>query len=277
LFPFADAGLSRRLERTEATGNARFVEARASLFPQLGATWVEVAGAYAMYDGPASPLTQTFCLGLFQALEADHLQALETFFQSRGAAVAHEVSPLAGADLAARLNRRGYVCSEFTSVMYRPIGAGAINGRSAGGSVAARLALAAEEETWTGTAAEGWSEFPELEGFMADVGRVTFNTRGTFPFLAEAGGHAIAAGALTIHEGVALLAGASTRPGARGQGAQSALLEARLRYAVEKGCDLAMMAAQPGSASQRNAERNGFRIAYTRAKWELRAGTGAAR
>jgi len=30
-----------------------------------------------------------------------------------------------------------------------------------------------------------------------------------------------------------------------------------------------MMVAAPGSASQRNAERNGFRVAYTRTKWQL--------
>jgi len=34
-----------------------------------------------------------------------------------------------------------------------------------------------------------------------------------------------------------------------------------------------MMCAAPGSASQRNAERQGFRIAYTRTKWQR---TGAA-
>jgi hypothetical protein len=37
------------------------------------------------------------------------------------------------------------------------------------------------------------------------------------------------------------------------------------------GCDLAMMVTLPGSDSQRNAERNGFQIAYTRMKWELSA------
>jgi hypothetical protein len=42
-----------------------------------------------------------------------------------------------------------------------------------------------------------------------------------------------------------------------------------LRYAAEQGCDLAMMCAAPGSASQRNAERQGFRIAYTRITWGL--------
>jgi len=31
------------------------------------------------------------------------------------------------------------------------------------------------------------------------------------------------------------------------------------------------MGALPGSGSQRNAERHGFRIAYTRTKWQLQA------
>ncbi|HVJ93760.1 MAG TPA: hypothetical protein VM580_28350 [Labilithrix sp.] len=70
-----------------------------------------------------------------------------------------------------------------------------------------------------------------------------------------------------VHDGVALLAGASTIPDARRRGGQRALLAARLRFATDAGCDLAMMGAAPGSASQRNAERQGFRIAYTRIKW----------
>jgi hypothetical protein len=75
---------------------------------------------------------------------------------------------------------------------------------------------------------------------------------------------------LAIHDGVAHLAGASTIPAGRKQGAQLALLDARLRYAAEQGCDLALMGAAPGSGSQRNAERHGFRIAYTRIKWRLK-------
>jgi predicted acetyltransferase len=70
---------------------------------------------------------------------------------------------------------------------------------------------------------------------------------------------------------VALLAGACTIPEYRNRGAQRALLQARLRYGAERGCDLAMMVAAPGSASQRNAERQGFRIAYTRTKWRLKS------
>lgn len=33
-----------------------------------------------------------------------------------------------------------------------------------------------------------------------------------------------------------------------------------------------MLVAEPGSNSQRNAERNGFRVAYTRTKWRLARG-----
>ena len=45
----------------------------------------------------------------------------------------------------------------------------------------------------------------------------------------------------------------------------AALHHARLALARRSGCDLAAQGAQPGSTSQRNAERRGFRVIYTRA------------
>ena len=62
-------------------------------------------------------------------------------------------------------------------------------------------------------------------------------------------------------------AGAATIPEMRKQGAQGELLKARLAYAAERGIELAMIVTQPGSGSQRNAERRGFRPVYTRMKW----------
>ena len=119
--PFADLSLGRRLERAEAVSSARYVEARARLFPHDGACWIEVAGAYAMFDGVASPLTQTFGLGLFQPPAAADLDRLEAFFHARGAPTYHEVSPLADPALVPLLNEHGYRPFEFTSVMYRSI------------------------------------------------------------------------------------------------------------------------------------------------------------
>jgi hypothetical protein len=47
------------------------------------------------------------------------------------------------------------------------------------------------------------------------------------------------------------------------------------RFFFERGCDVAMMVAEAGSVSQRNAERQGFRVAYTRTKWHLAGRTAS--
>jgi len=268
-YPPSDLALSRRLETAEGRSNVAFVESRAEVTPKSGATWIEVAGAFAMYDGPTSPLTQTFRLGLARPATPGDLEELEGFFRDHGAPVHHEVSPLADAGLPGLLGGRGYRPSEFTSLLYRPIAIGTRFAGPRNDAIAVRLIGPGEEDQWARTAASGWGESPALHDFILDVGRVNARRRDVVSFIAELGRRPIATGALCLFEGVALLAGASTIPAARRQGAQLALLEARLRFAAGEGCDLAMMGALPGSASQRNAERYGFRIAYTRIKWSL--------
>jgi len=92
-----------------------------------------------------------------------------------------------------------------------------------------------------------------------------------YPFMAHTGcwlalraGEPAGAATLAIHDGVAGLFGASTRVPHRNQGVQHALIAARLAAAVAAGCDLAVVHTEPGSPSQRNVERLGFRLAYTK-------------
>lgn len=267
--PFSDLALSRRLERAEGRSKADVVEARANLFPESGAEWIEVAGAYAMFDGVGSPLTQTFGLGVFDPVTQADMEKLEAFFQRHGAHVHHEISPLADISLLTLLNERGYQPIELTSVMYRPIDSGVQLASPSNEKIQSRLIREGEEDLWAQTAARGWSELTEFADMILELSSISAKRAGALSFLAELDGRPIATGAMLIHDGVALLAGASTIPEGRRQGAQLALLESRLRYAAEQGCDIAMMCALPGSASQRNAERQGFRIAYTRIKWSL--------
>ncbi|MBV9928430.1 MAG: GNAT family N-acetyltransferase [Acidobacteria bacterium] len=264
-FIFSDLNLARRLERAEGRSNVSFVEARAAVEPSVGAGWTEVAGTYAMFDGPESPATQTFGLGLFETPAGADFERIEQFFRERGAPTHHEVSPLADPATFNLLNARGYEPFEFTSVMFRPLDEGAELRRDS--NVSVRLVGPEESELWAQTAARGWGEFEGLADFVLGLSRVSAARADALSFLAELEGEPVAAGALSICEGVALLAGASTVPEARRRGAQLALLDARLAYAAGHGCDLAMMCTQPGSGSQRNAERHGFRIAYTRIKW----------
>jgi GNAT superfamily N-acetyltransferase len=268
-YALTDLALAQRLERTEARANASFVDARARLTPDSGATWCDVAGTYAMFDGVGSPSTQTFGFGLFAPPSADDLTTLETFFETRGSPVFHEVSPVADPTHLALLSDRGYRPIEVTSVMHQPVGAWQLG--DAPSPFRARPIAPDEAEVWAETAARGWGHSPELSTVMLQFGRISAQSEGTVCFVAESGGMPVATAALAIHGGVALFAGASTLPEWRGLGAQAALLRARLHNAALRGCDLAMMCALPGSASQRNAEREGFRIAYTRTKWQLAA------
>jgi GNAT superfamily N-acetyltransferase len=271
MYPFADLELARRLERTEARSNAGFVEARAKAFPNVGAEWIEVAGTFAMFDGAGSPITQTFGLGMFEPVSAEDFDRLEVFFTERGADVFHEVCPLADPTTFALLSERGYKPIEFSNVLYRPISADLRLDAARNEQIRVSRIREDEVDLWAQTMFEGWSEFTEVADFLRDLGHVTARSK-ALPFLAELDGKQIAAGTLSINEDIALLAGASTIPSARRQGAQNALLEERLRYAATQGCNVGMMVTLPGSGSQRNAERHGFRIAYTRTKWTLQGG-----
>lgn len=267
---FSDLQLSQKLERTEARANAAFVEARARLEPESRAEWIEVAGAYAMFDGAQSPITQTFGLGLFDEITDKDLEKLESFFQKRGAPVFHEISPLGGLSLMPILNERGYKTIELTSVLYQSLENSDRLDLALNPQITTRIIDQGEEEIWARTSAAAWaSEARELGDFMFGFGKISAKCDGGFPFLAEVDGCPAATGMLFIFDDIALLAGASTIPESRRQGAQSALLAARLGFAKENGCRIAMMGTLPGSQSQRNAEKNGFRIAYTRTKWQL--------
>lgn len=265
----SDRSLAQRLERAEGVANARFVEARARFMPESGAQWIEVAGTYAMYDRARSPCTQTFGLGMFQMPTVEDMDTLEAFFRDRGTAVFHEVSPLADKALLPLLNERGYHPMELTSVMYLPL-VERVSTNVPNAAIEVRIVSEEQHERWARTAAEGWREVTELSDLLVELMRVAAGRQDFVPFLAELDGEPIAAAGLTIHDGVALFAGASTIPEWRKRGAQLALLESRLAYSRRTGCDLAMICAEPGSASQRNAERQGFHIAYTRIKWELK-------
>lgn len=265
---YSDIEFSRKLERTEARANVDFVDTRARLDPASGSEWIDVGGTYAMFDGVGSPLTQTFGLGLFDEVTNESLEILERFFTERDAEVFHEVSPMADAQLLGILAGRSYHPIELTSVMYleldkiEPI---------LESKFQIRIADESDADIWAATAAAGWAaEFEGIEEFILGIGKISARTKGSRPFLAELDGQIVATGSLGIYDNICILAGAATLPTERRQGAQNALLSARLDHARKNGCELAMICATPGSQSQKNAQRNGFKIAYTRIKWLLK-------
>lgn len=267
---FADLNLSRRLERAEAQAGIEFAQARARLQPGTSAAWIEHAGTIAVFDGPESPITQTFCLGLFEEPTSAALDVIERFFLDRGAPVTHEVSPHAGIATVQLLSERGYRPIELSSVMHQPVRSTAPEFPE---MITVRVTNSEDASLWAELSAKGWaSENPEMEDVIRQFGRLGFARANTVNFIAEASGVAGATGSICVHHGVALFGGASTIPDLRCRGLQAALLSYRMDYAARIGLELAMMVTTTGSQSQRNAERTGFRIAYSRTKWQLTKG-----
>jgi len=267
---FAGLALAQRFEAAEGFACAQFALARKRLNPGCDSAVMRCAGADVVFDGVDAPTTQTFGLGMSEVLTAESLDKIELFFLERGTTPMHEVSPFAGAATLDLLCARNYRPFEISNILYRTIEApvaplpDTIRVRVVGGDQAL---------LWSSINARGWAhEHPEYEEFLKEVGVLLIARDHSPCFLAEIGGTPAAAGSLCLHEGVALFAGAATVPEHRRRGLQGALLAERMRYAAGQGCDLAMMVAEAGSNSQRNAERQGFHVAYTRLKWKLMRG-----
>lgn len=261
-----DLALARRLERAEGLANRRFIEAKQKAFPGTTAAWIEAAGTYAMFDSAQSPLTQTFGLGMFGNPTDEEFERLETFFLERQATVFHEVSPVADPALVERLRMRGYFPIELTNLMSCPVAE--LVPLSTNPDLHVREVSPGEQEAYTELAKKGWELPPEFSAFFEDMAKANQHNVHVASFIVEEQGQWIGCGALCLSDDVGLIAGDCTLPEARGKGAQLALIAGRIEFARKRGIDLIMMGALPGSSSQKNGQRAGLDIAYTRIKWQ---------
>ena len=277
--PFADQDLARRVEDAWAYLGVENARAQARLDPHSDADSLPVGGGYAVFMGAGSPLSQAQGMGLYGPVAEGDLERMEAFYRKRGAPVHLELASLADATLLELLGRRGYRAVHQTHVLVRPIGArepSAVvradrdrdRGRQAE-DLAMNVEVApvgtGEVATWAESVLRCFFEDPAerpralLEGAIA---------MGSIPavscWLARVGGRIAGGGAMVIHNRLALICGDGTLPEFRSQGVQAALLRARLDRARRVGCDLAVICTQPGSSSQRNAERQGFQVVYAR-------------
>ncbi len=261
---FVDLNLARRLEMAEAHACRACAEAFHQQHPEFPVAVEEIAGGFAVFAGVNSPVTQAIGVGLDDDVSDADLDRLQDFFSSRGAAAAVELCPLVGMSLYERFAKRDFHLLEVSDVLFRKLTP--IDGqvKAASSNIIVRRAAPDEAQLWTKTVAEGFAEHNPVTQSILDV------MQGFFPaahcFLALVDGSVAGGGAVSTRGGVCGLFGASTLPEFRGRGVQTELLRARLGWAAAEGCHVAVSIAQPGSASHRNIERQGFRVAYTRTK-----------
>lgn len=255
------------MESAEAQAAVECAEALGRFRPVSGAAVRRVAGGFAVYCGKDSPITQAVGMGLDGPVSAEEFDRLEEFYRSRGEPVRVETSPLADASFLEQFGQRGYRVTEFSNVMARQVSPDESCPEPPEGVTIEKIGKD-QIDVWTETVAQGFAEtYPVSQELLEVMKLFAFGPK-TECYLARVDGKIAGGGTLALHDGVAGLFGASTLPVARKRGVQTALLQRRLARASQAGSDLAVSIAQPGSTSQRNIVQQGFRVLYTRVKFE---------
>jgi GNAT superfamily N-acetyltransferase len=249
---FADLPLARRLEAAEA--------ANARAFTRTDTPFLEVAGGCAVFAGIGSPLSHAVGIGLDGPVREAEIETIESFFRGFGAAVSMDLCPLADPGLFQALGQRGYRIAEFNNVLVK---------RLAGTEIVltprVRRATSEEREVWSHTLGEAFFDQPALTDDEMDIGRAIFASPSSLCYLAAAEtGEPAGGAAAAFHNGLATLFADATVARFRRGGIHRELIAARLNEAVARGCDLATATTLPGSGSQRNYERCGFEVVYTK-------------
>jgi GNAT superfamily N-acetyltransferase len=257
---FVDLNFARRLELAE-TMLPDTVEVMRRCHPEAPIAILNIGGGTAYFGGPDYPANQIVGLGLYGEISAAALDEVEEFYRSRGVPCAIVVSPMADPSLLALAAERRYRIAEFNSVLVRRISPDEPWAPPPG--IMVEPVTSATTSVWAHALARGFSEhFPVADNVFIGMPQLPK----ALAFLARIGDTVVGGGAGRIipQARIAALFGAATLPDYRKRGVQTAIIARRLHEAALAGCDFAVVSTQPGSGSQRNMERRGFHLAYTK-------------
>jgi GNAT superfamily N-acetyltransferase len=268
---FCDTALARRIECAEATLIAASSEAAGRRGAAPPGFVMPLAGGVASFADADSPFNKVAGLG-FDGVPTDaELDEIEHRFRACGAVVQVELSNLADPEVGAQLTARGYRLVSFENVLGFALAEPPEQVTPPG--IEIRRSGDDEFAAWLDVVTTGFAHgddhgVPSHEDFpreALDRAQRDFAAAGVRRYIALRDGIPAGGASFAVTDGVAQMAGAATAPTHRRRGIQSALLAARLADAAAEGCDIAVVTTQPGSVSQRNVQRSGFDLLYTRA------------
>jgi GNAT superfamily N-acetyltransferase len=241
--------LAQRLERASAALGHDAVQAHRGLFPHSEAAALECGSGVAVFLNEESPLTQIRGAGYAEF----SLDEVEEFFASRMAPVTLTLTPFANPALFTNLTHRGYDFGTFENTLIRPITPADITAEED-----PAILPAEDPKEWSELMAQAFF------GVATNMGRDLAQTLFALPTCTNLIVPSAAGAQLDIRDSLAIFQCDGTIPPARGHGLQNKLIRHRLSLAAQAGCDLATADVTPGSQSQRNYERHGFQVAYTK-------------
>ena len=242
------------LERAFGRNLLDFVHAAQDVAPDLSAAAIRCGGGVAAFLGDASPLTTV--KGAGPSLAASDIDTAEAFFRDHGAHRAvFELAPWVSDDALGLLTRLGYAPAGTEDVVVHkppfpdvpPLRAVVPVSTAEWPALMLRVNEPLELPSWSALA--------DISAVLPGVVRLAVLDEEDAP---------VSCAQLVPEQETAIFGNDATLESARGQGAQTAAIRQRLRYAAALRFKFAVAEVAGGSTSERNYLRCGFSIAYTR-------------
>jgi GNAT superfamily N-acetyltransferase len=245
---------------------------------RLGIAAAEIAGGVvlAVREDPSQYWSKAYCLGLDSPITGAVIGEVLDFYRDNGNKVAVlQIAPSAlPADWAEICARHGLVAGSFWHKLVREADDDV---PAPGSSLRIGPVPVADGLAWARMLMRGFGMPEELAPMISNV----LAEPGVTSFGAYADDELVGSGTVNVVEvaggqRVGEFAAGCTLPEFQGRGAQSALIAARIRAAVDAGCGLLVAETgdeQPGehNTSLHNLLRLGFRVLYKRQNWVWRA------
>lgn len=261
---FVDKALARRFEACEEMPQVLYAQAFQKMRAEIGAEEQAICGGHMIFAGLGSPIGRATALGLDRSFTSEDLDRVEQFYRAHDAPAQVDLCPLHDPAVFEMCKERGYRIAELNNVLYRRLDPKENFPNPPDGCRIRRGKLEEAEEL--GAIVER-AFFPEgAPDAYKNLLTPLYQMEGALTFAAEVDGIAIACGVglLIPEHRVFAICGAGTAAEFRRRGLQTTLLHARLAAAAQAGCEYAVVVTQGGSASQRNCERLGFCVAYSK-------------
>jgi GNAT superfamily N-acetyltransferase len=257
--------LTRELEATvlqsELAGIACAIATVQRLYPETRAEGIEVAGGLAAFTGADSPLSQAYGVGASVPVRAADITRITEFYESRNATPRVFVTPLSDPSLATALAAAGYAPSEYVNSLFS-------NDADSCARRDQRIEIAEDLDAWARASKEGFADRPSLVHDDYRVAATLAASEGVVSLELRVDGAIAATAAMDVRAGCATLFAGSTVPAFRRQGLHAAMIRDRMARARDIGVRFMRTTATPASASERNFQRCGFVVLYTRTLWE---------
>ena len=232
----------------------------------------QVGGGWMTFGGKNSWANQACGLGMQEPVSDDDLDRFVDFYVSRGVEPRIEVCSYADKALLTGLAKRAFQLQEFENVFARRMQPNEdLRATHPHGwpdnleifpvdPTNQRLVETYVEVSSSGFRKEGEPVTPQMSELIIN----SLQHEKTKAFLASLNGEVVGAGGMEAVPPTACLCGASVLKEARRQGIQTALVIRRLEHARDTGCQWGTITSQPGIPTERNAQRLGFFLAYSK-------------